>query len=204
MADRHLHDHEGLSALALLYASGELDAIEAAEFECRLANDQEARDALVEAVALNQTLCGLAALRPAVEYRQRVAHRLLGARVEPSRHRSGYPGHPLLWAVAGAAAAVLGMLALPGTLPRREAPVATPAPNQGQSPPKTDVMPLAEMVEEEADEETIVVWSEVPRGEHLTRAIGDGNRRRSRLEDRRPSRSEERLTRFLEPSRTMN
>jgi hypothetical protein len=49
---------DALALQALLYASGELEEAEAAEFEERLAADQTARDALCQAVQLTETLAG--------------------------------------------------------------------------------------------------------------------------------------------------
>ena len=45
-----------LTNLALLYSTGELDEIEAADFERRLAEDQAARDALCQAVIASEDL----------------------------------------------------------------------------------------------------------------------------------------------------
>ena len=47
-----------LQATALRYAARDLTASEAAAFEARLANDQDARDALAEAVRLSAAAIG--------------------------------------------------------------------------------------------------------------------------------------------------
>jgi len=50
-------DHNNdLDWLAFCYAAGDLDAIEAEQFEARLADDQAAREALARAVELTQTV----------------------------------------------------------------------------------------------------------------------------------------------------
>src|SRR5262245_49426408 len=90
--------YDGLAALALLYACGEMDEPAAAAFERRLGEDQAAREALCQAVELNRDLAGLAALAPDPAYRGRVRRRLLS----PS---DAHRGHPALWAATGAAAA---------------------------------------------------------------------------------------------------
>src|SRR5262245_25381665 len=100
---------------AMLYASGELDAAETAAFEQRLGEDQAARDALCQAVALSQALLNEAPTAPSPEYRSRVRHRLRQRR----RHRQGLRdqkgalfNHPAFWSVLGASVAVLLMVIL--------------------------------------------------------------------------------------------
>jgi hypothetical protein len=60
---------------ALLYATGRLSPVEAQAFEQRLAEDQEARDALCRAVELAHSLAGRPAA-PRPDYRERVRQRL--------------------------------------------------------------------------------------------------------------------------------
>src|SRR6266542_6142583 len=105
---------EPLHLVALLYASGEMEAAEAADFERRLAEDQAARDALAGAVPLAQALAGRAAAVPDPAYRARVRRQLrpapgLWQRLWAPRP---YRGHPALWGAAGAAAAAVVALAL--------------------------------------------------------------------------------------------
>jgi anti-sigma-K factor RskA len=97
---------------AMLYASGELDAEQAAAFEVLLTEDQAARDALCKAVELTQSLPGQESA-PDPAYRSRVRHRLRQRR----RHRQGlqnqdgsFTQHPAFWSVFGAAIAVLLMV----------------------------------------------------------------------------------------------
>jgi len=67
----------GLTALALLYTNGELEADEAGAFETRLGVDQAAREALCQAVQLTLSLGGLAPPTPHFSYRERVREQLL-------------------------------------------------------------------------------------------------------------------------------
>ncbi len=97
---------------AMLYASGELDAEQAAAFEMLLTEDQTARDALCKAVELTQSLTGQEPA-PDPAYRSRVRHRLRQRR----RHRRGlqdqdgsFTQHPAFWSILGAAIAVLLMV----------------------------------------------------------------------------------------------
>src|SRR5260370_4059925 len=99
-------DTRNTEALALLYANGEVEGAELADFEHRLAADQSARDALCQAVELAATLSGRGPRQPNAGYRDSVRRRLLpiGPWGWVSRRRL-YRGHPVFWALAGAAAA---------------------------------------------------------------------------------------------------
>jgi hypothetical protein len=97
-----------LAVEAVLYASGELDGIEAAHFERRLAEEQAAREALSEAVWLCQPL-GKTAVAPDPGYREGVRRRLRrGTRMQRdvSQARAG-SGRALIWCLIGAAAVFL-------------------------------------------------------------------------------------------------
>src|SRR5262249_53765047 len=151
-----------LALQALLYAGGELPDADAATFERRLADDQSARDALVQAVQLAQLA---QQLRPDPAYRQRVRQRL---RSRPGLWQAlvgkrSYRGHPLLWAVAGAVAAALLVAVL---LPRPKPEVivvSTGAPEVVESP-------LA-LPDDDPDAFDVArVWAETPKGEHLAQA----------------------------------
>src|SRR5262245_6010314 len=98
---------------AMLYASGELDAADAAAFEQRLGDDQAARDALCQAVELTHGLGNQPPAVPDPEYRSRVRHRLRQRRrrrVGLSNLNSPFFAHPAFWSVMGAALAVLLMV----------------------------------------------------------------------------------------------
>jgi hypothetical protein len=103
-----------LTNLALLYSTGELDEVEAADFERRLAEDQAARDALCQAVEMTLTLTGDAPTAPDPAYRQRVRQRLHQRRrhLRKLAEQPAYFGHPALWTAIGAAAAGLLMVVM--------------------------------------------------------------------------------------------
>src|SRR5262245_40467052 len=131
-----MHDTNGygepLALQALLYATGELDAPEEAAFEQRLGEDQQAREALCQAVRLSSSLAGRRVTGPGPAYRQRVQSRLRRVRGAwgwlVGRHP--YRGHPLVWIAVGAVAAVVlllvstrlsGFPSCPGAAPRAPA-----------------------------------------------------------------------------------
>jgi anti-sigma-K factor RskA len=124
-----------LTNLALLYSTGELDEIETADFERRLAEDQAARDALCQAVEMNLTLTGAASPAPDPAYRQRVRQRLHQRRrhLRKLESQSAFVGHPALWTALGAAAAGLLMVVvhhLTLTPPERANGTATVNPSE--------------------------------------------------------------------------
>jgi len=102
-----------LALQALLYASGELDEPDAALFERRLGEDQDAREALLQAVQNNLTAMGQPVVAPDPEYRDRVRQRLRQRkRLLRSYGQPSAFGPVALWVVLGAIAAVLLMLVL--------------------------------------------------------------------------------------------
>jgi len=84
-----------LQTTALRYAAGDLSAEEATAFEALLAENQDARDALAEAVRLSAQAIGQQAPAPHPSFRAAIR-----ARLNARTHR----GHPLTWASLGAAA----------------------------------------------------------------------------------------------------
>lgn len=84
-----------LQTTALRYAAGDLSAEETTAFEARLAEDQDARDALAEAVRLSAQAIGQKAPAPHPSFRAAIRARL---------NSGGHRGHPLTWASLGAAA----------------------------------------------------------------------------------------------------
>jgi hypothetical protein len=166
---------------ALLYASGELDAGPAAAFEERLGNDQAAREALSLAAQLAVGPGARPALRPDPDYRDAVRRRLR----ERERGWRGlwgrrvYRGHPLLWGLVGAAAAVLIMVGLSrsGLLFTRdmgaiEAVVQAPGAAVDEDP--TAMVPSIEAAN---------IWAEISPSDHLLKAHGDEQRRKIRSEE---------------------
>jgi hypothetical protein len=166
-----------LSLLALLYASGELEGAEAEAFEARLATDQPAREALVQAVELNATARGLAstpdpswrdAAMRRLQPRPSLWQRLAGKRV--------YRGHPIVWTLGGAIAASVALVLFNPTTPAPTAKAEMPAPS----------LPPAEVAN---------AWAELNGSEHLARVHDEQTRRKSRLDERvRMARSDGRTT----------
>ncbi len=74
MSENPLTSHAaGLDIPALLYACGDMEPDEAAAFEARLADDQQARDALVNAIRLLAPLSEN--VGPGPDYREIVRRR---------------------------------------------------------------------------------------------------------------------------------
>jgi hypothetical protein len=126
-----------LQAAALRYAAGDLTPSEAAAFEARLADDQDTREALAEAVRLSAAALGQEPPGPHRSFRAAVREKLAGW-CPAWLARRAYRGHPLAWAGLGAAAVaactVIG-LALAGREPAPDpagptavTPSAAPAP----------------------------------------------------------------------------
>jgi anti-sigma factor RsiW len=194
MSDADGRSPAPLALQALLYAAGELPAAEADAFEQRLADDQAAREALVQAVAIVQPLSGGVPGQPRPAYRE-VVRRRLQPRANLWRRLLGqraYPGHPLLWAGLGAAAAALVLVLV---LPPPPSPIV--AVGDPPSPPPVEE-PLAPPEEDPAAFDVARVWATIPQGDHLVRARDDELRRKDRAEDRpRPGRTNERRERPL-------
>lgn len=110
----HADFPEDLALLALLYSSGELEGEEAAKFEARLAVDQEARDAVAQAVQLSLTAAG-ERCAPDAAWREETKRRLL-QRASLWQRMAGprvYRGHPAVWSIFGALAASLVLSLMP-------------------------------------------------------------------------------------------
>jgi hypothetical protein len=124
-----------LALTALLYASGELDEPDAALFERRLGEDQEAREALLQAVQNNLTAMGQPVVAPDPEYRDRVRQRLRQRkRLLRSQGQPSAFGPAALWVVLGAIAAVMLMLVLSHmALHQQPAAPSTPAGKAGDA-----------------------------------------------------------------------
>jgi hypothetical protein len=177
MADEHgPKDTDGLAWLALLYAGGELEEAEAAQFEQRLAADQQAREALAQAVPL--AMPPGQPLLPDPAYRRRV-HRRLRRPWGWLLQRRSYPGHPLLWSSAGAAAAVLlttltFLLGMPASPPVAAGPQPAPAAaREGEAPAEPP---------DRAD--VANAWARLHTTDHVARAHDEEMRRKSRTDPR--------------------
>jgi hypothetical protein len=111
-----------LQTMALRYAAGELDEVESVDFESRLAEDQQAREALSEAVRLSAAALGQSPPAPHRSFRAVIRERLEGWRPAWLARRA-YRGHPLAWTAIGAAAVagctILGLTLVEDTPPPR-------------------------------------------------------------------------------------
>jgi anti-sigma-K factor RskA len=188
MRDMRSEAGDNLDALALLYANGEMDAAQAAEFEYLLGEDQRAREALCQAVELARTLDGLPTPTPNPAYRTRVHQRLLPqgtwARLTTRRYR----GHPLVWAALGAAAIFLVVVLTNGLSSPAQHPeqaLSAPTPSVQAQAPQPDL------------HETALIWSEIPKHERINRLREEEERRRTRADDVRLVRNEDRPNRLL-------
>lgn len=139
-----------LQSTALRYAANDLPPAEAEAFEDRLGTDQDARDALAEAVRLSSAAVGQRAPEPdpAVRAATRARLDLAGRRVRAA-----------LWAGAGALA-LAGCLVATAELSGRAAPdaPAAPAPLVAQQDPVAladDSRSVAELWAEMSDAETV-------------------------------------------------
>lgn len=196
-------DPLALQALALRYAAGELPPADADAFEDRLGSDPAAQDALSEAVRLSAAALGQAPPAPDRSFRAMIGDRLsrLGRLWPGWLARRAYRGHPLAWAVSGAAAlAVVCAVAVPlvrvapappPPTPTAAVPAAVPVPppprevGPGGGPaarPVTDPVavgagdpdPLHAMAEH---------WEQMSTCDHVERAHDDELRWRQRLKD---------------------
>jgi hypothetical protein len=206
-SDDRIAADPGLMAQALLYSHGELEGPEADAFEARLAADQTARDALCQAVQLSQTLGGMTAALPNPGYRDRVRSQLLadaaaGESIPESlttantwwsnlvpRYR--YRGHPALWLLSGALAAVL---VIRFSLEAQPPAPAAPQPVQlhasvPQAPAVAAPGAVAATVPSEPPSATTSkmadVWAELNTDDHLIRVWEQEQKRRHRVEERR-------------------
>src|SRR5262245_8485483 len=125
-----------LSITALRYAARDLPPVETAAFEVRLAADQDAREALAEAVRLSAAALGRPVPAPLAGIRGVIADRLTPAATAVAGlfRRRAYRGHPMTWAGLGAAAAAAAVsvgvwFADPPASARPELAVACPPPD---------------------------------------------------------------------------
>ncbi len=101
MPDGLQHPEPTLQATALRYVASDLAPTEAAAFEARLAEDQEARDAVSEAVRLSAAVLRQPPPTPHRSFRAAIRERLVGW-CPGWLARRAYRGHPLAWAGLGA------------------------------------------------------------------------------------------------------
>jgi anti-sigma-K factor RskA len=189
MRDMPSEAGDNLDALALLYANGEMELAQSADFERRLSDDQRAREALCQAVELARILDGLPTPLPSPAYRAGVRQRLApqGAwrRLTARRHR----GHPLLWATLGVAAAILVFVLAHG--------FTSTAPPRGEQTHATPTTPAEVQAIQPNLRETALIWSEIPKHERMNRLWEEEQRRRTRADDVRLVRNEAGTNRLL-------
>lgn len=161
--------------LAFLYATEQLDATDADEFERRLGENQALREALCLAVEMMCNLDGLPALAPSSAYRVQVRQRLQPRRgwLNTLTRRRNYRGHPLFWSGLGATATYLLVLALlPHQLPS-DSRAATPLVESSRRTPAED--PFEDF---DANTSEMAETFSLPTSDHLVRACEDESRRR--------------------------
>lgn len=174
-----------LAATALRYAANDLPPADAAAFEARLAAEQEAREALAEAVRLSAAALGVDAPAPDSSFRALIRDRLrpLAAWMPRWLARRAYRGHPLAWAALGAV--VIGGATLAGL--RLADPPAITAP----TPPSTAALPepatpmrsvVASAPEQHAQTEA-EIWAELSTPDHVEKDHHDELKWRHRMRD---------------------
>lgn len=182
-------DPLALQATALRYAAGELPPAAAAVFEARLAADQDARDALAEAVRLSAAALGQEPPAPDRTFRRMIRERLrpVSAWWAGWLTRRAYRGHPLTWAGLGAgtvaAAAVVG-LHLAGRERTTSLTAAAPRPPEPRVVPRPEVAPEPRPVVA-ADDTALKeaeIWAELSTPEHIEKAHDEELRRRQRIQ----------------------
>ena len=172
-----------LLGTALRYAAGDLSPDEGTAFEARLAEDQDARDALAEAVRLSAAAIGQKPPAPHPSFRAAIRARL---------DLRAYRGHPFAWVgLGGAAVAVCTLigLSLAGRADPPTAAVAAPVPVEAipaprvVAPPAVAVAPMprehgmsvaAEHPVPSGDERSVAeIWADLSTPEHVEKARDD-------------------------------
>jgi len=182
-----------LQAAALRYAAGDLTATEAATFEARLATDQDARDALAEAVRLSARALGQ---EPPAAHRSFLAaarERLCGW-CPAWLARRAYHGHPLVW--AGLGAATIAACTLFGLVLADRTPAGEPAATAvAGSPAAVVVAPVPRPAEHNAAEpdsplaacagepcrSVAEIWADLSTPDHVGKVHDDELRWRDKL-----------------------
>jgi hypothetical protein len=147
-------------------------------FEQRLELEQSAREALAEAVQMSASVAGQPP-RPTPAYRVGARRRLRPSWWRRLLDRRTFPGHPLLWAIGGAAASLIIALTLLRPAPEVEIvkrpPVAAPKESEAASDPDLGDMAF--------------IWAELSTPDHVVQAHAQEQRRKTRMEDRKQSRT---------------
>lgn len=199
-----------LEATALRYAARDLPPADAAAFEARLAYDQDAREALAEAVRLSAAALGQEPPAPHHSFRAIIRDRLRPLTGGVSRWlvRRAYRGHPLAWTGAGAAV-VAAVLWAAGPFDEGGPDVARPEPQSVAEAPAAPIasipagtVPARQLASAPINRENVVkvdgvsaavgtddaarraeIWAELSTPEHVEKAHDDDARWRQRLKD---------------------
>ena len=174
-----------LSSTALRYAAGDLSAADSAVFEARLASEQEARDAVAEAIRLSAAALHQPPPAPDPSFREAIRERLLGWTPGWLRRRA-YRGHPMTWTALGAAVVaactVIGLALAdrsagePAGTSGVMAPAAAPAPRTALAQAPLDV---------ELDEGDTVaeIWADLSTPDQIEKLHDDEQKWRQKLRD---------------------
>jgi hypothetical protein len=178
-----------LQATALRYAAGDLSPDEVSAFEARLAEDQDARDALAEAVRLSAAAIGQKPPAPHPSFRTLIRARL---------GLVSYRGHPLAWVGLGAAAVAacaIFAVSLPTRSNALEAEAAVRVAPAGLEVPQ--VVPRDAVAAQDAgqagaenppagcgDERSVAeIWADLSSHDHVEKARDDEMRWRQRVRE---------------------
>jgi hypothetical protein len=191
-----------LQATALRYAAGDLTPEEVAAFEARLAEDQDARDALAEAVRLSAAAIGQKPLAPHPASRTAIR-----ARLGLMTHR----GHPFAWAGLGAAAVAACTFIVLTVADRADAPEAVtarpalpdavesiPPPRAVDAPTPVAPLPREQLVAiehhsppatcgEDSPRSVAEIWADLSTPDRIEKAHDDELRWRQRTRERTSS-----------------
>jgi len=188
-----------LQAAALRYAAGDLTSAESEAFEVLLNDNQEARDALAEAVRLSAAALGQEPPTPDRSFRAAIRERLIGYCPAWLRRRA-YRGHPLTWTALGAAvvaaSTVIG-LSLAAHQPPGAAPsvvqvaAVTPAPQPrpvteialAPAPREDEVPGNPNRWEADAARSVAEIWAHLSTTDHAEKLHEAEQRWRQKLRD---------------------
>ena len=171
-----------LSSTALRYAAGDLPPADCAAFEERLESDQEARDAIAEAIRLSAAALHQAPPAPDSTFRAAIRERLAGWTPGWLRRRA-YRGHPITWAALGAiavaACTVIGL-----ALSDSGEPVERPAANAEPPPAFQAAVALAPPdVEPEECDSVAEIWADLSTPDQIEKWHDDEQKWRQKLRE---------------------